>query len=86
MTGADAGAVVAVEVFVKRNQVAPVGIALEFFRAPEDRTTPGLVARENPREPLRDLAGDFPERHHLARTGRALHLEALSQVKVGLLQ
>src|SRR5258705_12594153 len=44
MTGADAGAVVAVEVFVEGDQVAPMRIFLEFFCAAEDRPAALFVA------------------------------------------
>ena len=40
MTRADPGAVVAMEVFVERDQITPVWVALEFFRAAENRSPP----------------------------------------------
>jgi len=48
---ADAGAVVAVEVLVEEEQVAPVGIALELFSAAVDRPAAIRVAQEDTREP-----------------------------------
>src|SRR2546427_5511289 len=58
---AHAGAIVAVEVFVEENQVAPVGVPLERFRPAEDRPAPVLAAQKDPGEPPRELAGDLPE-------------------------
>ena len=44
MTGADAGTVVAMKIFVERNQVAPVRIVLKLLGAAEDRPPPVLIA------------------------------------------
>ena len=51
VAGADAGTVVAVEVFVKQDQVAPVRIVLEFFRAAENRSSLIRIAQEDARQP-----------------------------------
>jgi hypothetical protein len=48
MAGADAGAVVAMEVFVEQQIVAPIRIALEFFGAAEHRPPTALVAEKYP--------------------------------------
>src|SRR3984893_15279155 len=56
MAGADPGAVVAVEVFVKQQIVAPMGIALECLGAAEHRPPSALVAQKYPGQPI----GDFP--------------------------
>ena len=37
VAGADAGAVVAVEVFVERHEIAPMRVVLKFLRAAENR-------------------------------------------------
>ena len=50
MAGADSLAGVAVEVFVKRDGVAPVGICLEFFNVAEDGALAVGVAKENASE------------------------------------
>ena len=47
VAGAEAGAVVAVEVLMERNVVTPVRILLELFRAAEHRTLTGVIAQEN---------------------------------------
>ena len=57
MAGAEPRAVVAVEVFVEQDVVAPVGIGLELLRAAVHRPPAVLVAQEDPREPVGDLLG-----------------------------
>jgi hypothetical protein len=44
MAGADPSAVVAMKIFMQRNQVAPERVLLEFFRAAENRPAPMLIA------------------------------------------
>jgi hypothetical protein len=44
MDGADPSAVVAMKIFMQRNQVAPERVLLEFFRAAENRPAPMLIA------------------------------------------
>jgi hypothetical protein len=58
---ADAGAVVAMEIFVEKEQVPPVRIFLENFRAAGDRTAAILSTHENVNETARDLSSDFPK-------------------------
>ena len=60
MTGAEAGAVVAVKVFMKRDQVAPVRIILEFLRTAENRAPAMFIPHEYSRQPLGDFPGDLP--------------------------
>src|SRR6476659_35255 len=50
VTGADTGAVVAVEVLVEENQIAPVRVGLELFRAAIDRSLALLVSEKDLRE------------------------------------
>ena len=52
MARAYARSIVAVEVFVKRNEVAPVGVGLKLFRAAKDRPPPLRVACKDPGEAL----------------------------------
>src|SRR5215472_1177850 len=47
VTGADAGAVVAMEIFVEQQVIPPVGIALELFGAAEHRPPPILIAQKD---------------------------------------
>jgi hypothetical protein len=44
MARTDAGAVVAVEIFVKQQVIAPIGIALEFFHAAKHRPSAAVSA------------------------------------------
>ena len=63
---AEPGAVVAVEVLVEEDVVAPVGIGLELLRAAVDGSPAVLVAQEDAGEPVGDLLGHLEEVHHLA--------------------
>src|SRR5690349_16031117 len=86
MAGTDAGAVVAVKIFVERDEIAPMIITLEFFRAAEDRPASGVVAQEDSRQTLRNLAGHIPKVRQLARTRGAFDFIIVAQKKVKLLQ
>src|SRR5580658_7169135 len=61
VTRADAGAVIAMEIFVKEQQISPVRIALENFGAARDGTPPVLAANKNMNEAAGDFGGHFPE-------------------------
>src|SRR5271157_6229244 len=52
----EAGAVVAMEVFVEQQMVAPMGIVLEFVGSPVHRTAAGFVAQKDSGQPI----GNFP--------------------------
>jgi len=86
VTGADAGAVVAVEIFVEQQIVPPIRIALEFFGTAEHRPTPGFVAQKDPGQPIGDLAGDLEQVHRLARAGRTFDPEVVAVIEVVLHQ
>lgn len=86
MACTDAGAVVAVKIFVKQDEIAPVIITLEFFRPAEDRPAAGLVAQKNPRQTLRNLPGNIPEIRQLARTRRAFDFIIIAQKEMKFLQ
>ena len=65
---ADPGAVVAVEVFVERDQIAPVRVVLEFFSGAENWSSLiGIDCKKMLHQPPRDFPGDLPKRHHLVR-------------------
>ena len=81
MTGAQPGAVVAVEVLVEQDMIAPVRIVLERRRAAVDRPVTIRVAQEDPFEAAGDLLRHLEQVHHVARTGRALHLEVVAVVQ-----
>src|SRR5215470_2938916 len=78
VTGAEAGALVTVEVFIEQEQIAPVRIGLEFSGAPVYGTSALLVTQERTHETLGDLARDLEEGHELAGAGRTLHRELVA--------
>ena len=86
VAGADAGAVVAMKVFVKRDQVAPVGIFLEFFRAAEDRAPAMFILQKYSRQALGDFSGDLPQVQVDARAGRVFDFEIIAEKEMKLLQ
>ncbi len=55
VTRPDSGAVVAMEVFVEINQIAPVRVVLEFFKAPVDRAHDFAGSKEDACEASRDF-------------------------------
>src|SRR5437773_411577 len=72
---AEAGAVVAVEVLVEEDEVAPVRVLLELLAAAVDRAAAVAPAQEDVREAARELRGDLPQVQEPPRAGRELHLE-----------
>src|ERR1043166_5035994 len=86
VAGSDARAVVAVEVLVEEDQVAPVWVTLKLLGPAVDGTAPGVVAEEDAREAPRDLAGDRPQVEHGAGAGRARDLERIAVEVVELLE
>src|SRR5688572_381322 len=59
VAGAQARAVVAVEILVEEEVVAPVRVLLERLRAAVDRPSPCLVLEEDAREAVGDVLGDL---------------------------
>ena len=82
VAGAEARAVVAVEVFVEQDVVAPVRVVLELGDPAIDRPAPLVVAQEDARKPRRELLRHLEQVHHAARTGRAFDLECVAVVEV----
>src|SRR5437773_12113388 len=83
---ADARAVVAVKIFVKENQISPVGIGLEPLFAAIERPPAVAGAQENSGQPMRELLGHFPQSQHFARTRRAFNQKVIAQVMMKLLE
>src|SRR5204863_6552190 len=69
MACADARAVVAVEVFVKQNEVAPVRIVMIAAVAAVHRTSAVFILEEDARQPARQFGGNFPQRDVAAGAG-----------------
>src|SRR5829696_6288568 len=80
MTRSDTAAIVPVEVLVERDVRVPVRIALELLDAPEHGAPAVLVRQENTREPPGEIGGHFREREPMARSGRTLHRERVTEV------
>src|SRR5262249_27865327 len=68
-------AVVAVEILVEQQQIAPVRVVLERRRAAVHSPPAVLVAQEDVREPCCDLFRDVEQVHPAARSARTLHGE-----------
>src|SRR5512145_965023 len=86
MARADAGAVVAVEVFVQPDEVPPVRVGLELGDASVDRPSPIRPAQENAGQASGELSRYVPESRAQTRPGRALDLEAGAVEVVELLK
>src|SRR5881628_1285313 len=71
MARADAGAVVAVEVFVQPDEVPPVGVGFELGDAPVNRPSPVRPAQENAGQASGELRRYVPEGRALTRSGWA---------------
>src|SRR6516165_9440783 len=57
MAGADTGPVVAMEVLVEQDEIAPMRILLELPGSPVHRSPAVLVPQEDAGQPARDLLG-----------------------------
>jgi hypothetical protein len=62
MTGANAGAVVAVGVFIKQNEIAPVWVGLELLGAAIERTPAVRSAMKNSINPASYFRRDLQQR------------------------
>ena len=80
VAGANAGAVVAMEVLVEQQVVASIGIALKLFGAAKDRAPAGFVTQKDPRQATGDLLRHLEQVHQPARPGRAFDFEVVSVV------
>src|SRR5262249_52543689 len=77
VAGADACAVVAVEVLVEQDQVTPVRVVLELARAAVYRAPAVLVAEKDAGHPLGKRLGHLVEIHPLTGTGRVVDSEVV---------
>ena len=82
VAGADAGAVVAVEILVEQDQVAPMRVDVERLGAAIERAPSVGPAPEDGEDSAGNLLSDLEQREQLAGTGRAFDLEALAIVAV----
>ncbi len=86
MAGAQSGAVVAVEVFVKQNQVAPVRIVLKNFRSTGDGAAAVPISQKDMDQAARNLRSDLPEVGFAIRMRRTFHFEVFAIVVMKLLE
>src|SRR6266571_855383 len=86
MAGSYSGAGIAVEIFVKQNQVTPVWVGLELFEITEHRSAPSLILEKYVRHATRQFSRYFPQGHHLSRSGWELDFEVVAQVVMKLLK
>src|SRR5215469_7796589 len=77
---------VSIEVLVKKNQLVPIGIRLEFLNAPIDRPLACRISQEYLRESARKLRGDIPQPEHVSCPCRELNFEIVAEVMMELLQ
>ena len=80
MAGADAGAVVTMEVFIEQQVVPPVRIALKLFGAAENRPPPVFVAQENADQAISDFVRYFEQVHQISWADRALDFEVVAVI------
>src|SRR6266481_5070666 len=86
MAGAEAGAVVAMKIFVEKDEVAPVRIAPKALGAASHGPASARIAKKNMNEPPGDFRGYLPEIRFGAGIRRALHFEIFAVVMVKFLQ
>src|SRR5258708_38240229 len=79
---AQARTAVPVEILVEENIVFPVGIGLKFLRTAVNRTLPGLVPQEYPRQPVGNFASHLEQVHPGAGTRGTLDLEVIPVIEV----
>ncbi len=84
MAGAEARAVIAMEILVEEQAIPPVRVALEFLGSPVHRPPARLVAQKDADQPIGDLAGDLEEVHQHTRARRAFDLEGVAVVQIVL--
>src|SRR5947208_15878670 len=79
---AEPRAVVAVEVFVEQDEIAPVRVLLEPAGAAVHRPAPIHVTQEDVAQTVRDFLGDLIERHVPAGAGGTFDGEPIAVVEV----
>src|SRR5262245_59114431 len=82
VTGAEAGAVIAVEVLVEQEIVSPVRILLKHAAATIDRAPAVLVAQKNVGQPAHNLLRHLIEGHMLTRARGTFDRERIAVVGI----
>src|SRR5260370_42702728 len=86
MAGADAGPIVAMKIFVEKNEVAPVWIALKEIDAARNGPAAVRIAEKNAHEPPGSFCRHLPEIRFAARMRRAFPFEISAVAGMKLLQ
>src|SRR5689334_23857362 len=86
VTRPNAGAVVAMKVFVEINVVAPLRLGLEFLKASEHRPPPAFRPQENSRQAPGNFCSRIPQRCPPARARREFHRKIVTVKVVELLE
>jgi hypothetical protein len=80
MAGPDAGAVVAMKVFVEQQMVAPIRITLKFLRTTVHRPAAAFVTQKNPSQAIGDLMRNLEQTRQLARASWTLDFEIVAVI------
>src|SRR5260370_26536171 len=86
MAGADAGPIVAMKIFVEKNEVAPGWLALKEIDAARSGPAAVRIAEKNAHEPPGNFCRYLPEIRFAAGMRRAFHFEIFAVVVMKLLQ
>src|SRR5262245_57590048 len=84
VAGAQARAIVTMEIFVEQEVIFPLRIGLKFLRPAVHRPPARPIAQKDPGEPLGDVPGHLEQVHDLARTGRTLDGEGVAVIQIVL--
>jgi hypothetical protein len=82
MAGSQTCTGVAVEIFIKEDIVAPVGVFLELLRLSINRSPAIGIARERTRSAASDFLRNFIQVHIVSRTGGTLDFEVVAAKRI----
>src|SRR5437660_73416 len=82
VAGTEAGAVIAMEVLIKQDEITPVRVVLKLPGSAIDRTPALLIAQEDAGQPPRDFLGDLIEVHAPSGSCRTFHGKVIAVVGV----
>ena len=85
VAGPDAGAIVAMKVFVEQKIIPPMGIVLEFSGAAKHGPAAARVAKENSGQAIGNLVRNLEQIHLAPRTPAALVVAIFATILVGVL-
>lgn len=82
MAGAEPGTIISVEVLVKEDVIAPMGIVLELLSAAIDRSMAILVPQEDAGETIGDLLAHVEKIHQVAGARGTFDFEVVAVIEV----